>query len=865
MLMANFLCRLDIIRISTETINLTFHFVKPLNTATLLFNIGQVVHWTMAADTESNETPAAVLHSPAHIVHRSKWWRPTVLALLGTIILFTSAGAGLIWLILPPRDQKIALPGLAAPVEVTFDDNGIPFIHAESSHDAAEALGYLHARDRLFQMDLMRRAAGGSLAQLFGPGALANDEEMRRLELRRSAQADVANLSPDARALLQAYADGVNTWIARRGRFAAPEFVFFGRPSPWTISDSLLWGKLMGLWLSGNWRTEVERLALSATLSPAKIDSLWPANSDLVPEDAPIASPSLAAAASGTLLWMRHFPESFTQPALASNEWVVAGRRTASGLPLLAGDPHLAFGFPSLWYLARIDIPGGSLAGATAPGTPFMIVGHNDHVAWTFTATGAAVQDVFIEHRTADGREYETPNGPKPFITRIERIAVAGHRDVLLTVLETRHGPVIGTTPDGRELLAVEMANLAPHDTDADGLLMLNRANSVADVGVASGKISSPVQNLLAADTAGHIGFFTTGRVPIRRAGDGTWPVDGADGLHDWTGFASGAALPHSIDPSSGMLLNANNPTVGPDFPVLLSHDTFGDWRARRILALLASTPIQTAETFGQTQLDVTSDFAQRLTPRLLALHVPTADPAARIAAMLQGWSGDMAMGQPQPLIFNTWSEIFVADVLLRSGIKMDDAPLVEDKFILSLVAPNARPGLQAMWCEGDCNKLLLQALDETAALLKQRYGNDPETWRWGDAHHAVFAHPVLSRLPLISRLGRFSIAVPGDASTIDVSSPALTSQPPRDFTAIHGPELRAIFDLGNLDQSLFVITPGQSGDLLDRHAADLLTRWRDGRYVTLDKIPNNSFESLTMVPSSHVRQANLSVTRNGS
>jgi penicillin amidase len=764
---------------------------------------------------------------------------------IGIIALVACAAGVLVWVLVPAENGTISLPGLSAPVAVSFDADGIPTIKAGSDNDAAEALGYLHARDRLFEMDLMRRAAGGTLAQLFGPVALDNDEEMRRLGLRQSAAADETDLSPDARAMLQAYADGVNAWIAQRGRFAAPEFVVFGRPPPWTVTDSLLWGKTLGLWLSGNWRVEVERLALSATMPEQKIDSMWPPDTGLVPEQAALTTPGLAAAAAGSLRWMRHFPEPFTQPQLASNEWAVSGAHTASGKPLLAGDPHLGFGFPSLWYLAKIETPSGTLAGATAPGTPFMVIGHNDHVAWTFTDTGAAVQDVFIEHPAADGKEYQTPDGPRQFITRTERIAVAGHADVLLSVRETRHGPVIGATPDGHALLAVEMANLQPDDTDADGLLLLNRAASVADAEAAAQKITSPVQNLLAADTAGHIGFFTTGKVPIRKAGDGRWPVDGADGLHDWTGFASGNALPHIIDPPGGILLNANNPTVAADFPVLIARDNYPDFRARRIRALLEMPEEQTPASFGRIQLDVTSDFAQRLLPRLLALDVPANDKAAPVAALLRGWPGDMAVDKPQPLIFSAWTDIFVANLLRDNGIGEDDAPVVQDKFLLSLLGPGSAPAAE-MWCGGDCNKQLLAALDEAAALLRAKYGADPAAWRWGDAHRAVFAHPLLGRLPVIGRFGRFTITVPGDATTIDVSGSWPATPADFDFTAVHGPELRAVFDLSDLNSSLFVIAPGESGNLLRRHAGDFLVRWRDGQYITLG---GSGYGSMTLLP----------------
>lgn len=740
---------------------------------------------------------------------------------------------------LPATSGAFTLPGLSAPVTVTFDQHGIPFIRAASDTDAAEALGYLHARDRLFEMDLMRRAGSGTLSEILGPLALGNDEEMRRLGLRQSAQNDIADLSPAARAMLQSYADGVNAYIAQRGRLASPEFLLLGAPAPWTITDSLLWGKVLGLWLSGNWRLELERLALSRSEPLDKIMALWPSQNNAVPETAALAaplSPELAAAAQASLSWVRHFPEPFTQPTEASNEWAVAGSRTASGHPLLAGDPHLGFGFPSLWYLARIDTPSGTLAGATAPGIPFMIIGHNSHIAWTFTTTGAAVQDVFIEHPTQDGKSYQTPAGPEPFLRRTEIIKILGHHPLTLTVLRTRHGPVVGKTPDGKYLLAVEMANLAPHDTDADGLLALNRASSVMDAAAAAAEITSPVQNLLIADT-NHIGFYTTGRVPIRKAGDGTFPVDGADGAHDWTGLVSSEKLPRAFDPPSGELINANNPTVGPDFPVFIARDTYGDWRARRIKFLLAGGAPQTPESFARIQLDTTSLFAQAILPRMLALALPPGDPAAPALKLLQGWSGDMMADSPQPLIFSAWTRAFVIEILQRNGLDPETAPVVDD-FLPSLLGANASPAALSLWCADDCRPALHDSLETAIAALSTAYGSDPSAWRWSRAHRASFAHAILGSLPVIGRFGRFTIPVSGDATTIDVNGAYLVDPSKTQFTAVHGPEFRAVFDLSNLDASLFVIAPGESGNLFSRHAADFLHRWRDGQNITLGAKP---------------------------
>jgi penicillin amidase len=778
-----------------------------------------------------------------------RWPRRLLIATAALLLVVTVAAFALVRILLPPRDATVTLPNLSAPVHVTFDANGIPFIRAANANDAAEALGYLHARDRLFEMDLMRRAAGGSLAQLIGPIGLANDEEMRRLGLRRAAIADEADLSPAARAQLTAYAAGVNAYIAQRGRFAGLEFLLLGRPAPWTIADSLLWGKMMGLWLSGNDRVEIARLALAAHHPLAQIMSLWPTLPGNPPEDASLSSPTMAGAAAAALVTLLHFPQPFTQPENASNEFAVSGTRTVSGKPLLAGDPHLGFGFPSLWYLARIDTPAGTLAGATAPGVPFIVIGDNGHIAWTFTTTGAAVQDVFIEHASADGKIYATPNGPQPFITRSERIAVRGRPDVILTVRATRHGPVIGETPDGKGLLAVEMANLLPHDTDANGLLALENGQNVAQAGIAAAQITSPVQNLLVADTSGNIGFYTTGRVPIRKAGDGAFPQDGADGKHDWTGIATGMALPHSINPGSGELINANNPTVGADFPIFLGRDNYPAFRAERIHQLLAA-PAQTPASFGRIQLDVTSDFAAAILPRLRALKIPSDSPDAPAAALLRNWDGTMATDLPQPLIFNAWIDGFDRDALNAAGFTdWDDAPIIPEAFAPSLLGPGADPVAVKMWCDGDCDTLLLTALHDATAKLTARYGSNPASWRWGVAHRAVFAHPLLSYLPIIGRLARFGIAVPGDASTVDVAAPGPTGSDPDGFTAIHGPELRAIFDLSDLDASDFILAPGESGDLFSRDAANLLKPWRDGTYFKLPAMPANISATLTLLP----------------
>jgi penicillin amidase len=761
---------------------------------------------------------------------------------LAVLVLLTVAGVGgALWRTLPARHARAAIAGLSAPVAIAFDRYGIPRIRAANLDDAAAALGYVHARDRMFQMDMMRRLASGRLSAIAGPATLPLDREMRTLGLRRAARANFAALPPPTRALLEAYARGVNAWILAHGRFSAPEFLLLGAPRPWTPVDSLLWAKTMGLWLSMNWRQELARAQLAAHLPRAVIEALWPGQHEAGQPDAARATGERTAALSGAIdAALPAFPAPFTQPPTASNEWAVDGAHSATGKPLLAGDPHLGFGFPSIWYLARIDTPHETLVGATAPGVPGVVLGRNRHIAWTFSTTGADVQDVFVETQVG-AHDYATPDGPRPFAVRTERIRVRGAPDVTIRIRTTRHGPVISDLFHGDgPILAVAMANLQPGDTAAEGLLALDRASSVAEAGTAAALISSPVQNLLVADSR-TIGLFVTGRVPIRAEGDGAFPVDGASGAYDWTGWASGAALPHIVAPTSGRLVNANNRIAPPDFPVFLGRDWFADWRAQRIRALLDRTPRATVADFTRMQTDVTSLFARAVLPALLAVPPPPGRAGAA-ALLLRGWDGAMTTDAPQPLIFHAWIDRFYALVLERNHIPASAgafaAPLTE--FLPSVLAPGG-----AHWCGGDCTGLLASALDQAVAALATRFGPDPRAWRWGTAHQAVFAHPLLRAIPLLGRFATLRIASPGSTTTIDAGGTAVGH-----FTSVHGPEFRAVYDLADLDASRFMMAPGQSGNLLSPLARNFLRPWRDGQTITIGPTPVRVTATIRLVPA---------------
>jgi penicillin amidase len=756
-----------------------------------------------------------------------------LLVFLTTLAVFAGGFAlALLFSSLPEAREELSIPSLAAPVTVTLDGDGIPRITATSERDAAAALGYLHARDRMFQMEAMRRGAQGRLAEIAGTPALRLDRFTRTLGLAQSAAADFAALDAETRALLEAYASGVNALIAARGRAAAPEFLAIGEPEPWQPEHSLLWAKVMGLWLSGNWRRELEMARLSALLPAERLRLLWP-------EDASPGRPDLRAAmpepaALGRLLAaIPVFGEDAPLPASASNAWVVAGSRSASGAPILASDPHLGFQAPILWYLARIELPEGRFrAGATAPGVPGIVIGRNERLAWGFTTTHSDTQDVFVE-RLAGPDAYETPDGPRPFTRREERIAVRGQAEPeVLHVRETRHGPVISgldiAAPAGT-VLSVAMANLAPRDAAAEAMRRLNEATSLAEARAAAARFGSPPQNLLVADAAGGIAMYLVGRTPIRRSGDGTLPARGWDGSQDWLGFVPFEAMPHVENPAGGVLANANSRPAPADHPVFLGRDWPGDWRLRRIGELLAARPRHSAEDFAAMQADTLSLLARESLPVLRAVRPSAA--AARAHALLAGWDGTMAADAPQPLLFHAWMRAFRRAALEAAGAG-EAAGMAGPEFLAMLLGPQG-----SAWCGPvGCAPLLGPALDAAVAEATALQGSDPAAWRWGAAHLARFEHPLLRFVPLLRDLTRLEAATGGDGETL--SRGGMRGDAAGGFAHLHGAGFRGVFDLADPDGALVMIATGQSGHPLSDRYGDLLGRWQSGETIRLTRLP---------------------------
>ncbi len=799
--------------------------------------------------------------TPCHLLRMRAlacWSRRLLVGLVGLVVVLAAGLVATFRLTLPPERNEVAISGLSAPVEVTLDPNGVPWIRAGSVEDAYAALGYLHARDRLFQMELMRRGGAGRLAEVVGPMGLRLDRFSRLLGLEAKAQADLAALPEHTRSALAAYARGVNAWIAERGVAAAPEFLLLGfRPEPWRETDSLLWGKVMGLLLTGNMRTELARLALSARLPRDRIDELWPR--DTTP-GSPVAAAPIPAIdpdhAARVLAALPVFGEDAPHPPSASNIWAVSGQHTATGKPLLANDPHLALIAPGPFHLARVEAPGLSLVGGFAPGVPFLLLGHNGHIAWGFTTTHSDTQDVFIERLVDDGH-YLAPDGPRPFQVREERIRVRFGEDVILRVRETRNGPVISDLDPNPGLaeghvLSVRMALLEPGDSSATAIHQLNVARDLEEAEAALSQIAAPQQNIVVADRAGRIGMFLPAKVPLRRAGDGSFPVPGWDGSHDWIGFVPYKALPRFVDPPSGRLVNANNRVVPDDFPVWLTRDWWGDFRFRRIVERLDAQPGPLDRAaMAAIQLDIVSAAARELLP--LMLHAEPRSSLAREAhALLSSWDGAMRADRPEPLLYHAWRAAFGRLVAERTlGAEAEAFRETSAEFQLFVLRGGAH------WCgagEDPCRPLLTQALEEAIELLRKRFSPRPlAEWRWGEAHVAGFGHPLLRFVPGLGPRFGARMETPGDGET--VLRAGFRGAGRAAFENIHGASFRAVYDLADLDASLFIVAPGQSGHPASPHFRDLAPLWLAGGMLSIPREPSAVAGRLLLVPESGSRR----------
>jgi penicillin G amidase len=753
---------------------------------------------------------------------------------------------------LPQTAGRLALVGPKAEIRIARDADGVPTIIATDDDDAAFGLGFVHAQDRLFQMELMRRYGAGRLAEILGEEALPVDREMRVLGLYRAAAAENAFLSPAVARAFAAYAAGVNAWLAGRRGALPPEFLLLRfSPEPWHEADSLVWGKLMDLQLAGNFRGELLRAGLARTIPAADLAFLFPE----YPKDAPTTLTALTPFYRRLDLdrLYRALPPE-VGPVYASNNWVVDGRHSKSGKPLLANDPHLPLGAPGVWYLARLETPEGEIAGATAPGVPLVVIGHNDHIAWGFTTTTSDVEDLFIEKiDPVDPARYQTPQGSAPFVVRHETIAARGAAPVDIAIRATRHGPVLsdvlqpGAAGPG-DVLALAASFLQRRDLSAEALWHLDRAHDWLGFKAALADFVAPPQNIVYADTGGTIGFIAAGLVPIRKAGEGWMPAPGWTGDFDWTGFIPFAALPSATSPPSGHFISANNKIVPDGYRYFLSRDWDLPNRAERIATLLAKTPEQTPAASAAIEADTFSLMAKQLVPLMTRIS-PAGAMAGEALDRLRHWDFRMDRGAVAPLLFIAWLREFSRQVLFgRFGDAVTDywdlKPLVMLRVLTERpdwCADSKHPGRET------CATRLAASLAAALAGLRRGYGEDMAQWRWGRAHVAEFANPVLGRIPLLRDWVDLTIPTAGGYDTLD-RGPSTIRNEQTPFAQRFGAGLRIITDLADPRGSRMIVAPGQSGNPLSYRFADLLRRWRDFGWLVPDR--SRPVSTLVLVPA---------------
>lgn len=795
----------------------------------------------------------------------TRWPRRIALFLIALIAL---AAGGLAWYrqaSLPVHEGSRSVPGLAAPVSIVRDAHAVPSIRAETEADALFALGYVHAQDRLWQIEFNRRIAQGRLAEILGPGALDTDRFLRTLGVHRAAQSIAANLDAETRALLDAYAAGVNAYLTTRTEALPPEFVLARAPAPepWTAADSIAWSLMMAWDLSRSYLNELARLRLAAKLTRAEIDEFRPP----YPGDAPLPvadyvelyrvlglahGGATAVLEQATQLAAAHPLAGFgAGEGVGSNNWVVAGSRTASGKPLLANDPHLGLTTPSVWYFARLQAPGLDVFGATLPGVPYVILGRNARVAWGFTNTGPDVQDLYLERvHPTDPDQYQTPDGYARFATRTEVIRVRGADDVRLVVRSTRHGPVLSgalaavdrALPRGqtRYVLALRWAALEPADATMRALRRMNRARDAREFEEALRDWQLVQQNIVFADVDGRIGMIAPGRIPLRRPDNdlmGLVPAPGWDARYDWQGWLPFEALPRIVDPASGFIVTANHKITPPGYGPYLTSEWHVPYRARRIAELIEAQPKHTPESFQRIQADVVSLAARELLAATANVQ-PRSEAARIVLERLRAWDGAMTVDAPEPVLLHTWLR------RLRSRIFADDLGALAPDFVATSELVQATLNVLAGrtrardWCDDvttarreTCDELAAEALEEAIGELA-RTGRDPLALRWGEVHRAVLEHRPLSNARLVRDWFELGAPVPGDSHTVNVGQLLLRGDQP--FQTRHAASLRAIYDLSDAGGDAWMFAGGQVGNVFSPHYDALLPMWQKVGYLPL-------------------------------
>ncbi|MFZ5823817.1 MAG: penicillin acylase family protein [Bacillota bacterium] len=742
----------------------------------------------------------------------------------------------------PPQHGTVFLRGLQEPVEIYYDPEGVAHVRARSTADAFFAQGYVHARDRLWQMDYDRRRAYGRWAEWVGPAGVAQDRLMRRLRLGTTSRHDYALLKPESRAMLDAYSAGVNAFLRSTDRLPVEYRLLQTTPEPWEPWDSLAVFKVRHVAM-GVWEVKLWRGRLLQAVGPETVARLYrgtqPGERVMLPPGGTYsgrASDALAElqAALEALGWLR-------EDEGGSNSWVVAGERTASGKPLLAGDPHRAPDVPGPYlpnHLAceAFDVTGLSFAGV--PGFPHF--GHNDRVAWCITHTGGDAQDLFVERFDPQNPARYLYKGQWREAQRYEEvIAVRGADPVTTTVTVTHHGPVVAGDPASGAAIALQYTATDGENRTGDCLLEMLTVRSAAALDDAMRHWVDPINNLLYADVDGQTGYRIRGRLPVRTRENGWAPVPGWTGEHDWQSSVPYAETPHLANPPAGVIVTANNRVVDESYPHYIGHDFAADHRARRIAELLDQQEDLTPEAMRAIHGDLLSLPARALLSMLDQVR-PQSALAQGALALLRQWDGWMAADGVAPTIYSGL-RAELTDLLLRPLL----GPLAGEAFRAvagggARLIVRLRPYL-TLWAAADDRTLLpegatwpdvlTEALERAVRSLQERLGPDLATWQWGRLHQVASAHPLT---PLFPEAGPWlnppAIGVGGDPDTVQAAG----FLPATGFRVTGTSVARYLFDLADWERCGWVLPFGVSGHPGSPHFADQSAAWSEHRLLPM-------------------------------
>jgi len=789
-----------------------------------------------------------------------------LIALFILAVLLTLAAAWALRRSLPPDDERRAVAGLEGPVTIAYDSLGVPTIRATTLNDLAFGQGYAHARDRRFQMELIRRSAAGRLSEIFGPRALESDREKRALGFGALADSALASVASVTRTRLAAYAAGVNAWDASHP--APPEFLALGIPrEPWRAEDFVL---MMGsMFLDLQYEGDDERMVdmMDAALPRALVDFLAP---EATPLDVVLvsgAAPRAPATPGPQVIDLRREKSGSERSKVAvgpgarrawalassdpmrgerargSNNWAVAASRTSAGRALLAGDPHLGLRVPTIWHRQRLEAPGIAITGITLPGGPYVIIGSNGAVAWSFTnVEGDLIDLVRVRPTKGDTTRYAGPAGDEPFRLRREVIRVKGARAETLMVRETRWGPVIGASASGG-LLAIQWSALHPAAYDFD-MTDEARARDLAGLFKAFDGFTGPAQNLVAADAGGHVGWRIIGRLPRRAGFDPRRPRDAALAGAGWSGEVAQDSMPRVLDPADGFIATANQRTVGGALWRVVGTGAGMPWRARRIHDVLASRTDWDVDGMTALQNDVDDALlipTARALDRALTPGACARDSdCATARRLLDSWD-HRADTTSAPHAFLRYARAALHELLidpLVAPCRARDSTFsyswsLEDEVVRRLLDERPQHLLDLRFADYDA--LALAAADSAAARLRVRVPHTPlDLITWGRINRSRIRHPLGAAMPALGRwLNMPDAALAGGSAVVRVARPG------------NGASMRMVVELGG--RTRFALPGGESGHFLSPHYGDGFADWVAGRYGPLD--PGTSKHEIRLTP----------------